>query len=228
MLRIRPVAAFEDFDHAPIGMVAECFQSRAASRLLGAFVRDQGHRMIETDGENISRILEVGVGLAVLNIGSETAEIRQDRLAIFRVFADFAWQQEQFDGAVECDVLRIFLFGFRERGAFRLVVRGHLDIGAKATIFQIYHLTRLGVQAEFVSIRIDRGRRIAICAELAREFAFRVTGASDECAIAAELHGQLTLLAQGALARVFNRVSVSVLAREHICAEFFVQHIQNG
>ena len=52
--------------------------------------------------------------------------------------------------------------------------------------------------------------------------------AADESAELAELHGKLTLLAEGAEARVLDRVAFGVLAGEHIGAQRLVQRVEHG
>ena len=83
MLHIWPIAAFEDFDCAAIRMIAESFQSggSATGSLFGAFVGDQCDGVVQADGEDIVRILEVRIGLAVLNIGAEATDLQIDHLA---------------------------------------------------------------------------------------------------------------------------------------------------
>ena len=176
MLHIWPIAAFEDFDCAAIRMIAESFQSggSATGSLFGAFVGDQCDGVVQADGEDIVRILEVRIGLAMLNIGAKATEIGEDRFVVFRVPANFPWQHQEFDGAVERDVLRVFLFGLGQRSTLWLLAIRHFDIGTEPTGLQIDHLAGIGMKTQLVAVWIDRCGGVAICAELAGELALRM------------------------------------------------------
>ena len=66
----------------------------ALARTLGDFLRDEDHGAVEADGERIVAVVEIGVGFLMLNIRTEAADIRLDRLAGFRVQANNARQRE--------------------------------------------------------------------------------------------------------------------------------------
>src|ERR1700758_4779733 len=65
----------------------------ASARALGTLLGDERHRAIETDREYLLRRLQIGVGLAMLNVGSEPADAGADRLAILGMAAHFARQR---------------------------------------------------------------------------------------------------------------------------------------
>src|SRR5262249_23626556 len=91
----------------------------APARSLGFLLLDQGHRAVEPDGEHIVAGGEIGVGLAVLDIGSEAADTGEDRLAVIGMPADLAWQREEPERAVEIDV--VGREAFRQPGALGLL-----------------------------------------------------------------------------------------------------------
>ena len=55
--------------------------------------------------EDVVAGFEIGVGLAVLHIRSEAADAGDDRLAVFRMAADFARQREKLECMLEIDVV---------------------------------------------------------------------------------------------------------------------------
>ena len=69
--------------------------AEAAARAFGFLLGDQRHRAIEADGEDLFGGIEIGVGLAVLDVRTEAADAGLDRLAVFGVLADFARQRQQ-------------------------------------------------------------------------------------------------------------------------------------
>src|ERR1700760_4092350 len=75
----------------PAGIGAEA----AAFAGIGLLLCDQCHRAVESDGEDIFAGVDVGVGLAVLHVRTETANAGHDRLAVLRMFADLARQRKQ-------------------------------------------------------------------------------------------------------------------------------------
>ena len=66
-----------------------------------------------------SPVVEVGVGLAVLDVGAEAADAGEDRLAVFGMLADLARQRQQAERALEIDVVGREPFG--QAGALGLL-----------------------------------------------------------------------------------------------------------
>ena len=136
---IGTVAALLGHDRAALGRViaeraARIGAEAALARTLGDLFGDQRHRAIEADGEDLLRGIEIGVGLAVLDVGSETADAGADRLAVLGVAADFARQRQERERALEIDLVgrRCLSAGRRASASRRLVSLAELQIGAEA------------------------------------------------------------------------------------------------
>src|SRR5262249_18301012 len=84
----------------PAGIWAEAATARALCDLL----RNQRHRAVEADSEDLIAGLEAGIGLVVLDEGTKAADAGGDRLARFGVLADLARQRQQLERVVEIDV----------------------------------------------------------------------------------------------------------------------------
>src|SRR5271170_2843707 len=104
---VGPVAAvLHQHGAALVRMVAERaagVAAEAAARALGDFLRDQRHRAVEADVEHIVARLDIGVGLAVLDIGAVAPDPGDDGLAAFGVTADFPRQRQQLQRHFEID-----------------------------------------------------------------------------------------------------------------------------
>ena len=110
MADIGAVAALLDHHRATlVGMVAERAAGIGAEAAAFAGIElllgDQRDRAIEPDVEHVVAGLEIGVGLAVLDVGAEAADAGQDRLAVLRMLADLARQRQQAERALEVDVV---------------------------------------------------------------------------------------------------------------------------
>src|ERR1700722_20286331 len=77
----------------------------AFARTLGDLVGDQRHRPVLSDREHVVAGLEIGVGLAVLHIGTEAPDAGQDRLAVVGMLADLARQREEAERAGQIDIV---------------------------------------------------------------------------------------------------------------------------
>jgi hypothetical protein len=91
-------------------------------------------RSVDADGEDILGRLKIGIGAVVQDKWPKAAKIGDDRLAAFRMDADFAGQRQKPKSFFERDVLG--LLAFRDRGALRffsLNSFAELEIGAKAS-----------------------------------------------------------------------------------------------
>src|SRR5262249_20011119 len=73
----------------------------ASARALGALLGNERHRSIKTDREHVFRGFEIGVSLAVPNVGSEQADAGADRLAVLGMAAHFARQRQQSECALQ-------------------------------------------------------------------------------------------------------------------------------
>src|SRR5262249_23227038 len=148
-----------------------------AFRLL---LRDQGHRAVEADGENLFGRLHIGVDLAVLNVWAVAPDAGEDRLLVFRMLSDLARQRQQLQRRLEIDRARVH--APRNAGALRLVAALHLlaelDIGAEpaALDLDLESGLRIGAKHPVAGLgRAVRGRR-----ELAGVAAFGIVRAADE------------------------------------------------
>src|SRR5215470_5749562 len=77
------------------------------ARALGDLFRYQRHRAIEPDGEHVVTGLEIGVSLAVLDVGAVAADAGDDGMTVFRMAADLARQRQQLERRFEIDGSRI-------------------------------------------------------------------------------------------------------------------------
>src|SRR5262249_44798000 len=158
----------------------------ASARPLGALLGNERHRSIETDSEHVFRRFEIGVCLAVLNIGSEPANAGADRLAILGMAAHFARQRKQSERALQIDLIRRGSFRQPSAARFLAIDRfAKLQIGAEATAAQRHFEARLWILAE--DLGADIGRTIGRDRERPRVAAFRITGAADKSAELAQL-----------------------------------------
>src|SRR5262249_44719234 len=126
---IGAIAAVLDHDRpALVGMIAERAAGVGAEAPLawplGLLLLDQGHRAVEPDREHVVAVREVGVGLAVLHVGTEAADAGQDRLAVVGMLADLARQREEAERAGEIDVVGRHALG--QAGALGLLALDRL------------------------------------------------------------------------------------------------------
>src|SRR6185503_1990790 len=211
---IRAVAAVLDHHRAAlVGMFAERLPrvgaETAALAGIGFLLGDQGDRAIEAYGQDVFAGIEIGVGLAVLDVGPEAADAGDDRLAVLRVDADFARQREQRQRLFQVDV--VGRNAFRQAGALglldllfllallrlrRLDLLAELQIGAETAAAQRDLETGLRVLAQ----HLGRDRARSARAHLPREVAFRIVRAADEGAEASGFQRQLPRAALRALA----------------------------
>src|SRR5262245_21073658 len=172
----------------------------ALARSLGLPLREQRHRTVEPDIENIIAGLEIGVSLAVLHVGAEAADTGHDRLAVFRMPADLARQREQPKRAVEVDVVRVQALG--DASAFRLLAvdgLAELHIGAEPAGAQRHFEAGVLIHAELLHAAVGAVERSG---KLARIAAFGIVRAADETAEFAELERKPPGPAVRALARI--------------------------
>ena len=108
------------------GIGAEAAAFAGIELLLG----DQRHRAVEADGEHVVAGFEIGVGLAVLDVGAEAADAGQDRFAVLGMLADLARQRQQAERAVEIDV--VGLTALRQAGALGLLALPSILLARRA------------------------------------------------------------------------------------------------
>src|SRR5258708_5851881 len=193
MAHIGAIAAVLGHDRATLRVVADRASGVGAeaplARTFGDLLGDQRDGAVETDGEDLIDILDIGVGLAVQHIGTEAADARLDGLAVFRLQPDLARQRQQLERQLEID--RGGLGALGQSGALGLLAvldrLAELDIGPEAARPQRDLEAALRILAEFLD-RLDgalgRGR------ERTRVAAFRIVRAADEGAELAELEGK--------------------------------------
>src|SRR5580704_6044624 len=165
---------------------------KASARTARDLFRDQSHRAIETNREDVLAGIEIGVGLSVLNIGSIASDPGHNRLRILRMFADLPRQGEQFER--ELEINRIHFSALGQRRPLRLfAIDGfaELNIRTEPTRTQRDVKTRDRILAQL----LGGGLRAidAVGRERARELARRVgivIRASDERAKSADLDGE--------------------------------------
>src|SRR5262245_40304547 len=206
VVHVRPVASVLHHDRAAlVGMIAErppgIGAEAAPARPLGALLLDQRHRAVEPDAEHVVACGEIGVGLAVLDIGPEAADAGDDRLAVVGMLADLARQRKQPERAREIKV--IGRETLRQAGALGLLALdrfAELQIWAEAARAQRHLETAVRIFTQLLDA-VGAVRAVA-GGELARIAALRIVRAADEAAELAELEGQPAGLATRALARV--------------------------
>src|SRR5208282_570008 len=196
--------ALLDADRAALRMLAEKAAGTAAeARAAGAALLgdDEVDRAVGADFEHVVVAAEVGVGLAVLDIGAVPADAGQDRLAARRMPRHLARQREEREGILERHVLG--LQATRQRGSFRLLALALLHVVAEAAAAQRDLFARFRVFAEHA-----HAWTIALAAfgparrQDAGVFALGIVRAADEGAELAELQRQLPLPAHRAEAGV--------------------------
>src|SRR5580658_831039 len=180
---VRPVAAVLGRDRAAPGrMVAERAPgvgAETAAGALGNLFRDQRHGAVEADVKDIVAGLEIGVGFAVVHVRSEPADGRADRLAVFRMAADFAGQRQQHQRPLKVDFVR--RCAFRQSGAlwlFALDGFAELHIGAEAPSAQRDFKTGRGIFAELLGA--NEPRAVGRCRQRAGVAAFGIVRTADE------------------------------------------------
>ena len=196
---IRAIAAFLGHDGAALGRVVTDGTARigaeaALARPLGDFLGDQRHRPVEADGKGFLGGVEIGVGLAMLHIGSETADAGADRFAVFGVASDFARQREKSERAFEIHILG--RRSFRQTGALRLFFLGafaELHIGAEAAAAHGDVQAGFRILAELFGA--DIGRAVGRRRQRPGVAALRIIRAADERAELAQLERELAIAA---------------------------------
>src|SRR5215510_2578502 len=187
---IGPVASVAGNDlAASFRMLAERAAGRrgAAPALLRLF-GDQRDGAVEAEAEHVIAGLQVGVSLAVLDIGAIAADAGDDRLAGLGMTADFARQRQQLQGKVEID--RRWLGALGQGGAlglFAVVALAELHIGAEAASADAYLQARFRILSEHADAVVDRLFARGRDRELPRIAALGIVRAADEGAELAEL-----------------------------------------
>src|ERR1700730_12061649 len=122
----------------------------------------------------------------MLDIGSETANARDDWFPVLRVFSDFAGEREQGQCAIKIDVLR--RRALRQTRALGILTVGRfseLDIGPETAVAHRHFESGCAIFAELLHSAIAI-RTIARC-ERTRIAALRIIRATDKAAELAEL-----------------------------------------
>ena len=235
MLKIGAKSAIIKADGFAIGVIAHFTQRRRgltaapARAFSSAFLGNQRDGAVEADLEQLVDVRHVGVGLEVFHVGAVAAEVGHDRLAVFRVLADFARQREQLQRLFEVEVWHRPAVG--DRRAAGLVgfldgVCAKLHIGAEAAVLEKDgHAFR--VIAEHLAFRRDVAVARLFCAERACEAAFGIVRAADEGAELAELQRELAGAARRALARIELVAGFVQLGREDVRLENFVERVDD-
>src|SRR5262249_15383713 len=203
------IATVLDHDRpALVGMIAERAAGVGAEAplawALGLLLLDQGHRAVEPDREHVVAVREVGVGLAVLHVGTEAADAGQDRLAVVGMLADLARQREEAERAGEIDVVGRHALG--QAGAVGLLALdrlAELQIRPEAAGAQRHLETGRRILAELLHAAVRRA--VGAGGELAgvaARWLGAIVAAADEAAEPAELECQPPRAAVRALARV--------------------------
>src|SRR6185503_101704 len=154
----------------------------------------------ETDGEHIVAAIEIGVGLDVLDVGSEAPDTGKDRLAIFRMLSDLARQRQQAERALKIDIVGCETL--RDAGALRLLAVdcfAELDVGAEAARTQGHFEAGRQILAELLHAAVGRAVTVR---ELAGVATLRIIGAADEAAELAELERKPAALTLRAFAGI--------------------------
>ena len=81
-----------------------------AARSFRQLFRDERHRPVEPDIEDVVAGFQTCVGLTVLNIRAEAADAGPDGFAVLGMLADFARERQQFERHVEIDRRRVGAF----------------------------------------------------------------------------------------------------------------------
>src|SRR6185503_11060570 len=172
---------------------------RAPGFLLG----NQRDGAVEADLEHVFRRIQRGIDAGMGDVGPEAAEVRGDRLVIFRMQADFTRQREQLDRHGEVHLALVGALG--DAAALRLFAFTQLHIGAEAAGAQadLFFRTRINTQLDGAGIAFAR-----LGADLAGELAVRIVGAADKGAKAAQLQVQAAIFAGRTFARVDARLAV--------------------
>ena len=76
---------------------------RATAAAIGALFSQQADCMVEANCKDILDARQVGIGPIMQHKWSIAAKAGCDHLAIFRVFAHFAWQGKQLEGFFQID-----------------------------------------------------------------------------------------------------------------------------
>src|SRR5258707_4996059 len=138
MVDIGPVTSGLDRDRTTGWVIAKgsrrggCIIAEAASAEAAFFRDDKIDRAIAADLQNIFILADIGVGLTVLDIGSETAEPGEDGLLGFGVLRNLARQGEKFQRLFQRDIGGLHRLWHGR--ALRLVAFAKLDISAEASI----------------------------------------------------------------------------------------------
>src|SRR5262249_35241516 len=172
----------------------------ALTRTLRLLLLDQRHRTVEPDRQHIVAGGEVGVGLAMLHIGTEAADAGQDRLAVVGMLADLAREREQAERAGEVHIVGRSPFRqARTLGLLAVDRFAELQVGPEAARAQRHLEAARRILAELLhaAIAVAVPRR-----QLAGKAAFGIVGAADKAAELAELERELAGLAVRAFARI--------------------------
>ena len=112
---------------------------------------DQVDRAVAADLQHVVVVAEIGVGLAVLNVGAVAPDAGEDRLLRFRVNCHLARQREKRHRLIERQIGRREALG--QRRALRLFALAELDVGAEAAVAQRDLVARFGVGAQDLDAR---------------------------------------------------------------------------
>src|SRR5260370_23317239 len=200
------------------GIGADAAAARTARDLLG----DQRHGAVEADIEGLFGVLEVGVGLAVLHVGTEAADAGLDRLAALRVQPDLARQRQKLERHLEIDARRLGALG--QSGTLRLLAVlafAELDIRSEPAGAQRHFEAALRILAENLRAVLDRA--VGRHRERTRIAAVRIVRAADEGAELAELERELA----GAAHRASARIAAVGARREDVRAEHLVERVDH-
>src|SRR6266403_1586293 len=143
-------------DRATLRVVADGASGVGAeaplARTFGDLLGDQRDGAVETDGEDLVDILDIGVGLAVQHIGTEAADAGLDGLAVLRMQPDLARQRQQLARQLEIDRGGLGALGQSGALGFLAVLDrlAELDIGPEAARPQRDLEAALRVLAEFL------------------------------------------------------------------------------
>src|SRR5579875_890523 len=220
MREVGPVAAAIDRDGAAVRMFAqglERLRSRTTpSRLFG----QQCHRPVEADRQHIIVSAQRAEGIAVLDIGAETADAGDDRPARIGVPAELARQREQAQRAIEVDLGGAH--AARKGNPFRLVLAcgdAELDIMAVGALFQHDReaACRVGTERPF------GGGLLAVERERTGIPAVRIIRAADERPELAELEAE----PPGAADRTKARIPAAAVRGKEMGSEFGIEGVEH-
>src|ERR1700722_3082753 len=191
-------------DFAPFRVLAK-FAPRAGAKARPAgpalLRHDEVDRPIGADLEHVVVAAKVGVGLAVLHIGTVAADAGEDRLAAGWMARHFTGQSEQRQRLFERHV--VAAQALRQRRSLGLLALALLDVLAKAPAAQSDLLAGRRVLAKHTHARpVALGGLRARRRQDARVLALGVARAADEGAKLAELQRQLAFVAERAEAWV--------------------------